>query len=106
MTNTASATSASIPDLLGPRRSNNRYDCPICSTKGSVAFDVSEGGKPLLACHGKGGKTCNVYAWVKNRGGPTRVKLRTNDNRQDETARFHQAFKILRAAKVANAGKP
>lgn len=91
--------------MLGPAR-NGRSDCPVCGKQRCVSLTVGENGKPLLHCFAN---NCKVWDFLKQRGAPLRVKPRADDDltsAEKEDIRFRRAFRILRATKEADAGKP
>ena len=109
MQNTMPHEVSSITQILGPSKAG-RHSCPICGTERRVAADTGRDGKPTFYCHHTKGR-CDVWGYVKSRLNGATLNIRPNryegiSQRQEEADRHHRAYVILRAATLANAGRP
>ena len=92
-----------IHEMLRAGR-NGRSPCPICGSSHALSVDIGRNGKPIFFCHANG---CDVWKLVREQKVDWKaIARRTATPKRDEAERFHEAFTILRAAKIANAGAP
>jgi len=87
---------------------NKRFECPLCGSARGAALRLS-GDKLLAQC--KTGKRCDVYGWIKAQGWLSHTAPRARDRHavdpgEEAWDRLRRAMVILRAAHIANAGKP
>ncbi len=92
-------------DVLHPD-ANKRFECPVCGSDRGAALSLKND-KLVAHCHSK---KCDIFDWLRERGWlphtTHHARADPHDPGEEARDRLRRAVVILRAAHIANAGKP